>query len=176
MPAATLHMWDDPRLATQRKTAFAKLRDQLLGPQKAPVKVRPPRRVQCPVQAGEVFLLTLEDGRRARLRTLAVTSHRLGDIATVQMIDDRGRPYRLYQLTDDPRMTAWTMKQLAQWNVFDGRIEEVPTSEDIQVVARESPAKVAPKVMTSLGWRVLRTECARLLDEPKARPKRGFLG
>ncbi len=173
---ADLHMWDDPGLARKRKTALAKMRDQLLGPQKAPVKVRPPRRVRCPLQAGDVFLLTLENGRKARLRTLAVTSHRLGDIPTVQMIDDRGRPYRLFHLTDDPRMTAWTRKQLAQWNVFDGRIKEVPAAEDIQLIARETPPKVAPEVSTSLGWRVLRMECARLLDESNARPQRGLLG
>jgi len=171
-----LHMWDDTGLANKRRTVLAKLRGRLLGPQKAAVKVRPPRRVQCPVQAGDVFLLTLEDGRKARLRTLAVTSHRLGDIPTVQMIDDRGRPYRLFQLTDDIRMTDWTRDQLAQWQVFDGGIEDVPSAEDLQVIARQKPPKVAPEVTHSLGWRVLRMECARLLDEPNARPQRGLLG
>jgi len=166
-----LHMWDETGLATKRRAVLAKLRGQLIGPQKAAVKVRPPRRVPCPVQAGDVFLLTLQDGRKARLRALAVKSHRLGDIPTVEMIDDRGRPYRLFHLTDDPRMTAWTRTQLAQWNVFDGRIKDVPTADGIQVIARETPPKVAPDVTTSLGWRVLRMECARLLDEPNARPK-----
>jgi hypothetical protein len=171
-----LHMWDETGSANSRRAVLAKLRGRLLGPQKAAVKVRPPRRVPCPVQAGDVFLLTLEDGRQARLRTLVVESHRLGDIPTVEMIDDRGRPYRLFQLTDDPRMTAWTRTRLAQWQVFDGRIKDVPSADDIQVIARQTPPRVAPQVTTSLGWRTLRIECARLLDEPKAHPKRGPLG
>jgi hypothetical protein len=60
--------------------------------------------------------------------------------------------------------------------VFDGRIKDVPSADDIQVVARQTPPKVAPQVMTSLGWRTLRIECARLLDEPEAHPKRGPFG
>jgi hypothetical protein len=128
------------------------------------------------MQSGDVFLLRLEDGRKARLRVLAVSFGRLGDFPTVEMIDDRGRPYRLFQLTDDPRMTAWTRDQLAQWQVVDGRIQDVPSAEDIQVIAHQAPPKVAPQVMTSLGWRTLRMECARLLDEPNALPKRGPFG
>lgn len=171
-----LHTWDDTGFANQRKAVLAKLRGRLLGAQKAAVKVRPPRRVPCPVRAGDVFLLTLDDGREARLRTLAVESDRLGDVPTVQMIDDQGRPYRLFELTDDPRLTAWTRTQLAQWHVFDGRIKDVPTAEDIQVIARETPPKVVPEVTHSLGWRRLRLECARLLDEPNARPQSGLFG
>ena len=171
-----LHMWDETGFANKRRAVLARLRGQLLGPQKATVKIRPPRRVPCPVQAGDVFLLTLQDGRKARLRTLAVESQRLGDIPTVEMIDDRGRPYRLFQLTDDPRMTAWTRTQVAQWQVFDGSIKDVPSADDIQVIARQTPPKVAPQVMTSLGWRTLRMECARLLYEPNARPKWGPFG
>jgi len=171
-----LHTWDETGFANTRRAVLSKLRGRLLGPQKATVKVRPPRRVPCPVQAGDIFLLTLDDGRKARLRTVAVKSHRLGDIPTVEMIDDRGRPYHLFQLTDDPRMTAWTRTQLAQWEVFDGRIKDVPSANGIQVVARQTPPKVAPEVNHSLGWRGLRRECARLLDEPNARPKRGLPG
>jgi hypothetical protein len=171
-----LHMWDETGLAKTRRAVLAKLRGRLLGPQKAAVKVRPRRRVPCPVQAGDVFLLTLEDGRKARLRTLAVESGRLGDIPTVELIDERGRPYRLYEHTDDPRLTAWTKTQLARWEVFDGRLKDVPTADEIQVIARETPPKVAPEVTHSLGWRGLRLKCARLLDEHNARPKRGLLG
>jgi hypothetical protein len=165
-----LHVWDETGLANKRKAVLAKLRGRLLGPQKAAVKVRPPLRVLSPVQAGDVFLLALDDGRSARLRTLAVESSRRGDSPTVELIDDRGRPYRLFELTDDPRMTAWTRTQLAQWHVFDGRIEHVPSAGDTQVIARETPPIAPPKVTHSLGWRVLRLECARLLDEPNARP------
>jgi hypothetical protein len=65
---------------------------------------------------------------------------------------------------------------LAQWEVVDGRLSDVPAAHDIQVIARETPPKLAPRATHSLGWRVLRMECARLLDEPNARPKRGLLG
>lgn len=98
------------------------------------------------------------------------------DIPTVELVDDRGRPYRLFQLTDDPHMTAWTRTQLAQWQVFDGRINDVPAAHDIQVIGRQTPPTLAPRVTHSLGWRVLRKECARLLDEPNARLKWGLLG
>ena len=171
-----LHMWDETGSANARRAVLAKLRGRLLGSQKAAVKVRPPRRVPGPVQSGDVFLLTLDDGRKARLRTLAVESSRRGDFPTVQLIDDRGRPYRMYEPTDDPRMTAWTMTQLAQWHVSDLNIKNVPSAKEIQMVAHQTPPKVAPKVTHSLAWRVLRIECARLLDEPNARPKRGLLG
>ncbi len=171
-----LHMWDETGLANKRRAVLIELRGRLLGPQKPAVKVRPPRRIPCPVQAGDVFLLPLEDGRRARLRVLAVSSGRLGDFPTVEMIGDRGRPYRLFYLTDDPRMTAWTRDQLAQWQVVDGRMLDVPSADDIQVIARQAQPKVAPKVTTSLGWRGLRKECARLLVEPNARPKGGLFG
>jgi hypothetical protein len=171
-----LHMWDESGQANKRRAVLAQLRGRLLGPQKAAVKVRHPRRVPCPVQAGDVFLLTLEDGRKARLRTLAVESNRRGDLPTVEMIDDRGRPYRMFELTDDIRTTAWTKSQLAQWQIFVGRIKDVPAADDIQVIARHAPPKVTPKVTTSLGWRGLRMECARLLDEPNARPQGGLFG
>jgi hypothetical protein len=171
-----LHMWDDTGFANKRGIVLAKLRARLLGPQKPAVKVRPPRRVPCPVQAGDVFLLTLEDGRKARLRALAVWSHRLGDIPTVEMIDDRGRPYRLFYPPDDIRSTLLAKDESAKWRVFDGRMKDVPSTEDIQVIARQTPPKVLPQVRTSLGWRGLRMECARLLDEPNARPKRGPFG
>jgi hypothetical protein len=170
-----LHMWDETGFANTRRAVLAKLRGRLLGPQKAAVRVRPPRRIPSPVRAGDVFLLTLDDGRKARLRTVAVESGRLGDYPTVQLIDDRGRPYRMYELTDDPRLTAWTRTQLAQWQVFSGG-KDVPSADNIQVIARETPPKVAPEVTHSLGWRGLPLECARLLDEPNARPKRGLLG
>jgi|SRR5712691_595492 len=171
-----LHMWDDPALARKRKAALAKLRGQLLGPQRAPGKVRPPRRVPCPVQAGDVFLLTLEDGRKARLRALAVMSHRMGDLPTVEMIDERGRPYRFVYPADDMLATLITRDESAVWQIVEGRMNDVPSAEDIQVIARQTPPKVLPEVTRSMGWRGLRIECARLLDEPNALPKGGLFG
>ena len=171
-----LHMWDDPGLARKRKTALAKLRGQLLGPQRAPVKVRPARRVPCPVQAGDLFLLTVEDGRKARLRCLAVMSHRMGDLPTVEMIDERGRPYRFFYPADDIFATLATGDESALWQIVEGRMNDVPSAEDIQVVAQQTPAQAPPEGTRSMGWRGLRIECARLLDEPNALPQGGLFG
>src|SRR5712692_11293119 len=134
MPAATCTCGTKPG----SPVSAGRLRGQLLGPQKATAKVRPPRRVPCPVQAGDVFLLTLEDGRKARLRALGVVSHRLGDIPTVEMIDDRGRPYRLFYPADDISSTLLTRDESAKWQVFDGRMKDVPSAADIQVIARQT--------------------------------------
>jgi hypothetical protein len=166
-----VHMWDDTGLANKRRTVLAKLRDRLLGPQKTAVNVRPPRRVPCPVQAGDVFLLTLEDGRKARLRTLAVMSHRLGDFPTVEMIDERGRPYTQYYGSDDIRAKVPNKDSRARWQIVEGLRKRVPSTDEIQVVSQETPPMVPPDVADSMGWRGLRVECARLLDEPNARPK-----
>ena len=168
-----LHMWEDPERG-KRKAVLAKLRAQLLGPQKAPVKVRRPRRIPCPVQAGDVFLLTLDDGRKARLRTLAIVGHRLGDFPVVELIDDRGRPFRQYRDNDafDP---VGSKEKWARFEIVDG-IRDVPRPEDIPVVVREAPPKGPITTITSMGWRGLRMECARLLDEPGAQPRRGLFG
>ncbi len=166
-----LRMWDDTGLANKRRTVLAKLRDGLLGPQKTAVKVRPRRRIPCPVQAGEVFLLSLEDGRKARLRTLAVMSNRLGDFPTVEMIDERGRPYTQYYGSDDIRAKVPNKDSQARWQIVEGLRKRVPSTDEIQVVSQETPPKLPPDVTNSMGWRGLRVECSRLLDEPNARPK-----
>src|SRR6266851_3835266 len=150
-----LHMWDETGFANKRRAVLARLRGQLLGPQKATVKIRPPRRVPCPVQAGDVFLLTLQDGRKARLRTLAVESQRMGDLPTVEMIDERGRPYRFVYPADDMLATLITRDESAVWQIVEGRMNDVPSAEDIQVIARQTPPKVLPEVTRSMGWRGL---------------------
>ena len=166
-----LHMWEDPERG-KRKAVLAKLRAQLLGPQKLPVKVRRPGRIPCPLQAGDVFLLTLADGRKARLRTLAVEGHRLGDFPIVELIDRRGRRFRQYR-GDDAFDPVGSKEKWARFEIVDG-IRDVPRPEDIQVVARGAPPKGPVTVITSMGWRALRMECARLLDEPGAQPQRGL--
>jgi len=59
--------------------------------------------------------------------------------------------------------------------IVEAFIDRVPQADQIQVVAREAPPKKPPEVTTSMGWRALRKECARLLDEPSAQPRRGLL-
>jgi hypothetical protein len=169
---ADLHMYGDgdPRDVQKRKAVLAKLRSQLLGAQKQSIKVRRPRRIPCPVQAGDIFLLILDDGRKARLRTLAVTSRRIGDIPTLELIDDQGRPYGQFYRDDDIRSKV-PKETWARWQIFVGRIADVPTADEIELVAREAPPTEAISVGTSIGWRGLRKELARVLDEPNARPK-----
>ena len=171
-----LHMWEEDPQRRKRATALAKLRAQLLGPQKGAVRVRRPRRIPCPVQAGDVFLLLLDDGRKVRLRTLAVSHHRLGDFPTLELIDDHGRTFRHHYRSDHPLAKLGPKQVWARWMIVEGFIDRVPQADQIQVVAREAPPKKPPEVTTSMGWRALRKECARLLDEPSAQPRRGLLG
>lgn len=148
-----LHMWDGKQQLS-RRAAFEKLRGKLLGPQKRPVRPRPPKRRPSPVQAGDVFLMTLEDGRLARFRTLALHQSRLGDFPIVELIDNRGRPF-LH----------------SQWLVA-----EFGEDAHVQVVTRIAPPKNVPMPTTSGGWRALGSTAAKLLDNPHARPKRGLFG
>jgi hypothetical protein len=146
-----LHMWDSTD-ATRRKAVLTKLRSQLLGPQKRPVRVRAPKREASPVKAGEIFMLGLQDGREARFRTLAVHSYRVVEEPIVVMVDERGRPYR------------------------DGLRGIVAPNDDapIRVIGRfRAPRKVAvPEV--SCDWRALQLHAAKLLSEPDSKPKRGL--
>jgi hypothetical protein len=146
-----LHMWESTD-AGRRNAVLAKLRSQLLGPQKRPIRVRRPKRELSPVQAGETFVLGLQDGREARFRTLAVHSYRVGDVPIVEMVDERGRPYR------------------------DGVRALVASKQDvpIRVIGRFSaPQKVAmPGV--SCTWRALQGHAAKLMSDPEAKPKRGL--
>jgi hypothetical protein len=144
-------MWESTD-ATRRQAVFAKLRSQLLGPQKRPTRVRPPKKELSPVQAGESFVLGLQDGREATFRTLAVFDYRIGEEPIVQMVDERGRPYK------------------------DGVRAIVAFKEDvpIRVIGRfRAPRKVAmPDV--SCSWRALQLHAAQLLSDPDAKPKRGL--
>lgn len=146
-----LHMWEGSDVG-RRKAALTKLRGQLLGQQKRPVRVRPPKREPSPVQAGDMFMLGLADGREARFRTLGVHSYRVGDVPIVEMIDERGRPYR------DGIRALVALRQ------------EVP----IRVVGRFGPPASVAMPDASCTWRALQTHAAKLLSDPEARPKRGL--
>jgi hypothetical protein len=98
-------------------------------------------------------------------------SHRLGDFPTVEMIDERGRPYTQYYGSDDIRAKVPNEDSRARWQIVEGLRKRVPSTDEIQVVAQEMPPNVPPDVTHSMGWRGLRVECSRLLDEPNARPR-----
>jgi hypothetical protein len=146
-----LHMWEGSDVS-RRKAALTKLRDQLLGPQKRPVRVRPPKREPSPVQAGDIFMLGLADGREARFRTLGVHSYRVGDVPIVEMIDEGGRPYR------DGIRALVALRQ------------DVP----IRVVGHYGPPQKVAMPDVSCSWRALQFHAAKLLSDPDARPKRGL--
>jgi hypothetical protein len=161
-----LALWDDPKLAAKRTLVLERLRDQLLGPQKPPVKVHRPKRVPSPVSAGDVFLLTLDDGRRARFRVLGINHHRMGDFPIVELIDDRGRPYRQYYRN----FQAMNNRQpLARYQVVS-RFKDLPSPSQIEVSGKAKPDPKADATTYTI-WRNLGVDAKRLLDEPNARPK-----
>jgi hypothetical protein len=161
-----LALWDDRKVAAKRKAVLERLRSQLLGPQKAAVKVRRPKRIPSPVKAGDVFLLTLDDGRRARFRVMGMNEHRMGDFPIVELIDDRGRPFRQYYKNPDAmnRRHPW-----ARYHVVSSRLKDLPADATITVVGS---AQVEPtaEAFTYTSWRNLTTDAQRLLDEPAAQP------
>jgi hypothetical protein len=161
-----LALWDDPRGAAKRKAVLERLRSQLLGPQKAPVKVRRPRRIPSPVKAGDVFLLTLDDGRRARFRVLGMNEHRMGDFPIVELIDDRGRPFRNYYRNPDAmsKQDPW-----ARYLVVSSRLKDLPTDAKITVIGTMK-AEPRAQARTYTNWRNLPANVQRLLDEPEAQP------
>src|SRR5260370_35865455 len=108
--------------------------------------------------------MTLEDGRKARLRTLAVMSHRLGDFPTVEMIDERGLPYTQYYGSDDIRAKVPNKDSRARWQIVEGLRKRVPSTDEIQVVAQEAPPKAPPDVPDSMTWRGLRVEGSSWLE------------
>jgi Domain of unknown function (DUF4259) len=171
-----LHMWTDAKLAAKRRAVLEGLRRQLLGPQKAPVKVRKPKRIPCPVKPGEVFLLTLEDGRQARFQVLRIDEHRMGDFPIIELIDDRGRPFRRhFKQPDDLTKGLLKRDPLARFEIISGRFKDLPAGTEISVVGttKPQPQATAP---TYTSWRNLKREAKRLIDEPGAQPKSGLFG
>jgi hypothetical protein len=170
-----LHLWTDPKLAAKRRAVLERLRTQLLAPQKAPVKVRKPKRAPSPVSPGDVFLLTLDDGRQARFQVLAMEQHRMGDFPIVELIDDRGRPFRrYYKKPDDLTKRLMQRDPWARYEIVSS-VKDLPSEADITVVGttKPQPQATAP---TYISWRNLKRDAKRLIDEPDARPKRGIFG
>jgi hypothetical protein len=162
-----LALWTDPKMASKRKAVLEKLRAQLLGPQKARVKVRRPKRTPSPVKAGDIFLMTLDDGRRARFRVLGMNDHRMGDFPIVELIVDRGRPFRHYYKNAAAmnKRNPW-----ARYHVVSSRLKDLPTDSRITVIGT---VKVEPRAeaFTYTSWGNLTAIAQRLLDEPEAQPR-----
>jgi len=161
---ADLHLWDDPKLRERRKAALAKLRAELLGPQRERIAVRRPRRKPSPVATGQVFLLRLDDGRQARFTVIGTEEHRMGDLPILQLIDDRGRPYRWRQellgKVDWPR---------AQFQIVPPRWSDLPAAGEILVTGDHSGMVPVEKTRSYTSWRGLRGIVQRLFDDPEGR-------
>lgn len=87
-----LPLWAETGPTGSRKAALDKLKLQLLGPQKAPVKVRAPIKIFSPVVAGQTVAWLLPDGREVLLKVLAVKEWRQGSYPIVDIVDEGGRP------------------------------------------------------------------------------------
>ncbi len=161
-----LHLWTDPKLAAKRRAVLDHLRTQLLGPQKSPVKVRRPKRVPSPVNVGDVFLLMLDDGQRARFRVLSMNEHRMGDFPIVELIDAKGRPFRLYY--NNPAL-MFKREPWARYHVIS-RLKALPPHSEIEVVGKAKPDRTA-NPPTYISWQNLKADAQRLFKEPEAQPK-----
>lgn len=158
------------RNAKKRLAALQKLRSQLVGPQRGEVRIRKPKPIASPVQAGDVFSFRLSDGRVARLRTLAVDEERQFITPLVEMIDEQGRAFRLPGLERRDRRP-----RPARWWAVTGRRKELPAEGELEIIGHDASAIEElglDRVKSGLFsvWPHIREDCARLLDDPDARP------
>ena len=158
---AGLHMWDDEQLREKRKAVLRELRVDLLVPARSRVAVRRPRRKPSPVQKGQVFLHRLLNGRKARLRVVAVDETRQGDWPIVDLVDDRGR---VFQQTGEWLGGKW---KRAQFELVSPRFKDLPAPEDVEVVGLDQSE--APLLVDRgyLSWSTLQDSLATHLEDPK---------
>jgi hypothetical protein len=160
-----LHLWGETGPTQTRRAALVKLTNQLLGPQKEPVTVKPPRKIFSPVEAGVTVAWNLPDGYRAYLRVLGVKEWRRGSYPILEVVDPHGGVYMQAMPISEER-------QPARYAVIEGRVTHVPKPDDLRILKQEKPRPVAdPRSYTD--WRGLATTCRRLLDDPGARPRSG---
>jgi hypothetical protein len=89
---AGLRRWQEqPKLLRQRQAVLAKLKAQLLGPQKAPTTVRPWKPPVSSFSAGDVFSYRLDTGALTLLRVYdVVTGDSGGTCAWLEVLDFAG--------------------------------------------------------------------------------------
>ena len=166
-----LHLWAETGPTRARKAALEKLRDQLLGPQKEPVKIKPPTKIFSPVEAGQTVEWKLPDGRTAYLSVLAVKVWRQGSYPILEIVDARGGAY----MQEQPSLGRGPARprERARFAVIEGRRKHVPKQDQLRVVkqGRVGPIEDA-RHFTS--WHGLATICQRLLDDAHASPKDGW--
>jgi hypothetical protein len=81
-----LERWREAGALRQRERVLAKVREQLLGPQRAPA---PPRRFRdtCQWEAGELIAYRLASGRHIAFRVLGHETHARGVAPVVELLD-----------------------------------------------------------------------------------------
>ena len=86
-----LDAWEreSPMHLGKRKPALEKARAQLIGPQPARKRLKPPKRFICDLVAGDVLALDLPGGP-VLLRTVCVRSNRYGDTPTLEELEFNG--------------------------------------------------------------------------------------
>lgn len=158
-----LELWADTGPTGPREAALRKLKTQLLGPQKAPVKVRPPVKVFSPLEAGQFVGWKLPDGREIFLDVLWVQQWRGGSFPIVDVVDSQGRVYM--------HLDSFGTREPARFAVLEARQKDLPDPGHLRVVKRRTaPSEVRAKFST--GWGGLAIISQRLLDDPEARPRR----
>lgn len=88
---ADLAIWEreNPKSLPKRRAVLEKARAQLLGPQPARKRLRPPRRETCGLVAGDGLALTVPSGL-ALLRVVRIKTHRLGEEPILEELRFRG--------------------------------------------------------------------------------------
>jgi hypothetical protein len=88
---ADLDEWkrENPKQLPKRRAVLDKARAQLVGPQPARKRLRPPKRVLSGLAAGDVLAFALPR-RVALLRVVRVRAHRLGDAPVLEELDFSG--------------------------------------------------------------------------------------
>jgi len=120
-------------LHRKRRLVLDDLRARLLGPQRAPLRIRKPFRSVSPVGVGDVFTFTLPSGRVVWLRCLAVHGDALDSSPTVEALDwNRAEPPA--DPTEIPHIPARPYQQDKFWMVRYPR--DPDPSERIQVFMR----------------------------------------
>lgn len=146
----------------KRLAALERLRAQIEGPQRAPVKVRKPKIWPSPVAVGDIFLLRLHDGRQARFHVVGMDDNRYGQWPIVAMLDDEGREY-----VEPQRKSDRGAPQPIRWALGAGRKRDLPGPDDLTIVGHEKPA--ASSNARSYGsWDICKHDAQRILDDPDA--------
>jgi hypothetical protein len=164
-----LPLWSQTGPTGPRKAALEKLKAQLLGPSRPVATVRPPRKIWSPVAAGQTVAWKLPNGREAYLRVLDVKTWRGGSYPILEIVDSAGGAYLVEAGFRDGR------REPARYAVIEGRVTHLPKPEDIRLV-KTADAKPVANPPHYTAWRGLATICQRLLDDPKAQPRRGWSG